>query len=218
MYLPNNCKLLQIALKMRRPIVVLCCGIKVLVVSSTVLCSLVFLHRLYSYSQEATVAPHSYKEDPQTSGEDYPLPRNQPHTQLVHFSNTHLSQKASPFITGDHTIAKSTLPTEKGMNSIPNKETGKSINLNIATEEINNNTAAAVVTGAQRTAMTFPSPVANSLFTIKPYFHWPQPQSIKPMETLVESGWIRELHKTLLHMNTSQVTLVTSNQAYTEVI
>ena len=79
---------------------------KVLVVSShAILCSLVFLHCLYSYSQEATAAPHSYREDPQTSGEDYPLPRNQPHTQLVHYLNTHLSQEIVPFTNGGHTIA-----------------------------------------------------------------------------------------------------------------
>lgn len=49
-------------------------------------------------------------------------------------------------------------------------------------------------------------------------FHWPQPHAVRPTRELLREQWVVDLHSSLSEMTSHEVTLLTSNQQYTEVI
>lgn len=55
-------------------------------------------------------------------------------------------------------------------------------------------------------------------FSISPHFHFPQPKAVKPVSDILQSDWLKELKSVLKMMNSSQVTMVTSNLVYKEVL
>ena len=55
-------------------------------------------------------------------------------------------------------------------------------------------------------------------FAIWPGFHFPQPRAVKPMTEVAWAEWMKDLQSTLGRFNTHQVTMVTSNQPYRDVL
>lgn len=48
-------------------------------------------------------------------------------------------------------------------------------------------------------------------------YHWPQPQAVRPLKDLMAEQWMADLQSCVRRMTSHEVTLLTSNQPYTEV-
>ena len=55
-------------------------------------------------------------------------------------------------------------------------------------------------------------------FLIKAGFHFPQPRAIKPLQEVLHSDWLKDLRATLHTMTSKQLTMVTSNLQYRDVL
>ena len=55
-------------------------------------------------------------------------------------------------------------------------------------------------------------------YSVQPQFKWPQPKALRPVQELLVSEWMRELQQILSSLHSLQLTVVFSNQAYTEVL
>ena len=54
--------------------------------------------------------------------------------------------------------------------------------------------------------------------SIAPDYLWPQPHAVRPMRDLMTEQWMADLQSCVRRMPSHQLTLLTSNQAYTEVL
>ena len=55
-------------------------------------------------------------------------------------------------------------------------------------------------------------------FPIRPGFTFPQPKALRPLEEVLNTRWIRALRRQLSVVTTKQVTMVTTNSGYTDVL
>lgn len=93
----------------------------------------------------------------------------------------------------------------------------RSLTGNNATTSLNQHTSSPLHVGNQSPHQPSNTTVVTP-FSLSRNYHWPQPRAVRPVRDLVTEQWITDLQSCLKRMTSREVTLLTSNQPYREVM
>ena len=117
-------------------------------------------------------------------------------------SRRQLSSNSLPLLAQPHTYS-----INEDNKNLPDNATGRNLLVD-ATESLGNSR----IVQHQQDARI------DNRFAIRPGFHFPQPRAVKPLLEVAQAEWMKQLQTVLGGFNPHLITVVTSNQAYRDVL